>query len=78
MLATNDISRLVSPLSRRDRILVALRALGWSHQETAERSGYALSTVKNALSNMQDGVYRERVFDRLEELIRTEPTPTAQ
>ncbi len=72
MLTAKDIARHIPPLDRKDRILVALRALGWSNQETADRSEYALSTVKNALSNMQDGVYRDRVFDKVEELIKAE------
>lgn len=74
MLTVQDIERFLTSLDRRGRILVALCALGWSRQETATRSGYALPTIRNALSNMQKGVYRDRVFDRLEELIKAEKT----
>ncbi len=63
MPATNAVSRERSPLSQREREIVALVAQGFKNKEMAEKMFISEQTVKNHLHNIFDKL---GVSDRLE------------
>lgn len=66
MLTVRELSRIISKLSRHERIRVALYALGITSKEAAEEIPQSKASIDIALSSGE----REPTQEALEELVR--------